>query len=93
MGVALGTVAVGVWMLAGQASAHVEASPASVAAGSTDTITFNVEHGCGDSATVKLEMKLAEGVTARIMREELPRRSHEVQRFWLGECNCDGHLN
>ena len=63
MGVALGTVVVGVWMLAGQASAHVEASPASVAAGSTDTITFNVEHGCGDSATVKLEMKLAEGVT------------------------------
>ncbi len=63
MGVALGTVSVGVWMLAGQASAHVEASPASVAAGSTDTITFNVEHGCGDSATVKLEMKLAAGVT------------------------------
>ncbi len=56
-------MAVGVWMLAGQASAHVEASPASVAAGSTDTITFNVEHGCGDSATVKLEMKLADGVT------------------------------
>ena len=63
VGVAVGTVAVGVWMLAGQASAHVEASPASVAAGSTDTITFNVEHGCGDSATVKLEMKLADGVT------------------------------
>jgi len=63
VGVAIGTVALGVWMLAGQASAHVEADPASVAAGSTDTITFNVEHGCGDSATVKLEMKLADGVT------------------------------
>jgi len=63
VGGALGTVSVGVWMLVGQASAHVEASPASVAAGSTDTITFNVEHGCGDSATVKLEMKLADGVT------------------------------
>jgi periplasmic copper chaperone A len=63
VGVAIGTVALGVWMLAGPASAHVEADPASVAAGSTDTITFNVEHGCGDSATVKLEMKLADGVT------------------------------
>ena len=19
--------------------------------------------------------------------------SHEVQTWWLGECNCDGHLN
>lgn len=63
VGVAIGTLALGVWMLAGQASAHVEADPASVAAGSTDTIAFNVEHGCGDSATVKLEMKLADGVT------------------------------
>ena len=63
VGVGVGTVVVGVWMLAGQASAHVETAPASVAAGSTDTITFNVEHGCGDSATVKLEMKLADGVT------------------------------
>jgi periplasmic copper chaperone A len=50
-------------MLAEQAWAHVEADPASVAAGSTDTITFNLEHGCGDSATVKLEMKLADGVS------------------------------
>ena len=53
MGFAVGTMAVGLWMFAGQASTHVEASPTSVAAGSTDTITFNVEHGCGDSATVK----------------------------------------
>ena len=63
VGVAVGTFVVGVWLLAGQASAHVEADPASVAAGSTHTITFNLEHGCGDSATVKLEMRLADGVT------------------------------
>jgi hypothetical protein len=29
----------------------------------------------------------------RLMREEIPRRSHEVQRYWLGMCNCHGQLN
>jgi hypothetical protein len=23
----------------------------------------------------------------------LDHASHEVQQWWLGECNCDGHLN
>ncbi len=49
--------------LAEPAFAHVEPDPASVPAGSTDTITFNVEHGCEESDTVKLEMQLADGVT------------------------------
>lgn len=29
----------------------------------------------------------------RTLRQELATASHEVQRFWTGECNCDGHLN
>jgi diketogulonate reductase-like aldo/keto reductase len=32
-------------------------------------------------------------VVQRVMKEEVGRRSHQVQMYWLGECNCDGHLN
>ena len=49
--------------LAQPAFAHVETDPGSVPAGSTEPIGFNVEHGCDESATVKVEMQLAEGVT------------------------------
>ena len=56
-------VIVGVGVLAQAASAHVETDPGSVPAGSTVPIGFNVEHGCDDSGTVKVEMQLPEGVT------------------------------
>lgn len=26
-------------------------------------------------------------------KDYLARSPHEVQQFWLGQCNCDGHLN
>lgn len=29
----------------------------------------------------------------RTLRQELAVASHQVQTYWLGECNCDGHLN
>ena len=58
IGAALSLVA-----LAQPAFAHVEPDPGTVPAASTATITFNVEHGCEDSPTVKLEMKIADGVT------------------------------
>ena len=29
----------------------------------------------------------------RTMRQELAVASHEVQAYWLGECNCHGKLN
>lgn len=29
----------------------------------------------------------------RISREELAVAPHDVQVYWLGECNCDGHQN
>lgn len=29
----------------------------------------------------------------RVMSEEIPRRSHDVQVFWLGICTCAGHPN
>lgn len=32
-------------------------------------------------------------IVERVMSEEIGRRSHQVQTYWLGECNCDGHLN
>jgi hypothetical protein len=28
-----------------------------------------------------------------ILAEEVAAAPHEVQEFWLGECNCDGHQN
>ncbi len=56
-------IVVAIGALANPAFAHVEPSPDAVAAASTDTISFNVEHGCADSPTVKLEMKLPDGVT------------------------------
>jgi uncharacterized protein YcnI len=43
--------------------AHIDPDPASVTAGSTATITFGVEHGCGESPTTKLEMRLPAGLT------------------------------
>lgn len=32
-------------------------------------------------------------IISRAMLEELPKRSHEVQRYWKGTCNCHGQLN
>ena len=58
-----GLVLMAVGGLAQPAFAHVEPDPESVPAGSTGTITFNVEHGCEESNTVRLEMQLADGVT------------------------------
>lgn len=55
--------------------------------------------GCNDT---RLNLWLLTGTVSgtfgdievgKIMEEELPRRSHKVQRYWLGDCNCDGHLN
>lgn len=48
---------------AAPAGAHVEPSPASVEAGSTATIDFDVEHGCGESPLVKVEIKVPDEVT------------------------------
>ncbi len=56
-------VVIGVVALAPPAFAHVETDPESVPAGSTVPIGFNVEHGCGESDTIKVEMQLPDGVT------------------------------
>lgn len=29
----------------------------------------------------------------KVMTEEVLNRSHEVQQYWLGTCNCTGHMN
>ena len=50
-------------VLAGPAFAHLEAQPESVAANSTATIGFNVEHGCDGSPTIELQIKIPSGVT------------------------------
>jgi periplasmic copper chaperone A len=47
----------------GAASAHIDPDPAQAQAGSRLTVGFTVEHGCGGSPTVRLDMRLPEGVT------------------------------
>ena len=56
-------VVIAVGGLAQPAFARRRDRPGSVPAGSTEPIGFNVEHGCDESATVKVEMQLPEGVT------------------------------
>jgi periplasmic copper chaperone A len=47
----------------GAASAHIDPDPAQAQAGSRLTVGFTVEHGCDGSPTVRLDMRLPEGVT------------------------------
>jgi uncharacterized protein YcnI len=47
----------------GIASAHVEADPAAMQAGSSGTVAFNVEHGCDGSPMTDLKIKIPDGVT------------------------------
>jgi uncharacterized protein YcnI len=46
------------------APAHIDPKPSLVKAGSTVVVTFGVEHGCADSPTTKLAIKLPTGVSA-----------------------------
>lgn len=50
-------------MFAAAASAHIAPDPAAVQSGVATTVTFNVEHGCGDSPTSSLQFKIPAGVT------------------------------
>ena len=47
------------------AGAHVAADPSEVPAGTTQTIGFTVEHGCGESPTVGVDLQLPDGVSGR----------------------------
>ncbi len=49
-------------LLAVPAVAHIAPTPAAVPETAVATISFNVEHGCGESPTTKLEMQLPAGV-------------------------------
>ena len=50
-------------LFAGAASAHIEPDPPAIQSGTAANVTFNVEHGCGDSPTVSLQYKIPAGVT------------------------------
>lgn len=50
-------------VLALPAAAHIDPDPRAAQVGTTATIAFNVEHGCGDSPTTALAFKLPAGVT------------------------------
>ncbi len=49
--------------IAGPAFAHIDPDPAEAQAGARLTVGFTVEHGCEGSPTVRLDMRLPEGVT------------------------------
>jgi uncharacterized protein YcnI len=70
--VLVGTAALlGALALAAPASAHIDPDPTSVPAGSQATVAFTVEHGCEESDTTKLEIKVPDGVTdARFVAKE-----------------------
>lgn len=50
----------------------------------------------------RMDLWMLSGITAgvldpelveRLLNEELHNRSQEVVTFWVGPCNCGGHLN
>lgn len=46
------------------------------------------------SATlVVLAGRIGERQTEELARLVLGRMPHDVQMYWNGECNCDGHMN
>ena len=48
---------------ASSASAHIDPDPKEAPAGSEQSVGFTVEHGCEESATIQLDMRLPDGVT------------------------------
>ncbi len=62
---ALTTVATGAAVLLGAAlaAAHIETDPPAVQAGTQATVGFVVEHGCGESNTTGMDIKLPAGIT------------------------------
>lgn len=47
----------------------------------------------GEQGMISLAARVGAQETERIYTEALEDSPHEVQVFWLGECNCDGHMN
>ncbi|WP_104107934.1 YcnI family protein [Nocardioides sp. 616] len=54
----------GVLLAAPPAAAHVSVTPSTAQAGTTLLLQVGVNHGCGDSATTALEVKVPEGVNS-----------------------------
>ena len=48
---------------AGLASAHIHPDPLAMAAGTTGTVGFAIEHGCDGSPTTDLQIQIPDGVT------------------------------
>lgn len=67
--------------------------------GQTRAKVIELLDGCNQQ---RMDVWMFSGITAgvldaevveTVLNEELWRRSHEVQRYWLGACNCHGQLN
>jgi periplasmic copper chaperone A len=57
------TATVGVLLLAGTASAHIDPTPAAIEAGAAVTVGFGVEHGCDGSPTIQVQIQIPDGVS------------------------------
>jgi periplasmic copper chaperone A len=49
-------------LLAGTASAHIDPDPIAVAAATSNTVSFGVEHGCEESPTTQLQIQIPDRV-------------------------------
>lgn len=56
-------------------------------------VLAQLDQTLGEIGMIQLAARVGEMETARIYTEALNDSPHEVQQFWLGECNCDGHMN
>ncbi|WP_114424213.1 YcnI family protein [Nocardioides houyundeii] len=63
-GLGLGLSVAAVLLVAPPAAAHVSVTPSTAQAGTTLLLQLEVNHGCGDSATTALEVKVPEGVNS-----------------------------
>ena len=61
--VAVATLALSVVGFATAAAAHVDPDPPNVPAGASVTVGFLVEHGCDDSPTISVAIRMPEGVS------------------------------
>jgi periplasmic copper chaperone A len=88
----LGLAAAMVLLGATPAAAHVSVSPSTAEAGATTVLQLGVNHGCGESATTSLEVKVPDGVNS-VTPTRTPFWEISSTVVQLDEPVADGHGN
>ena len=89
---ASGLAAAMVLLGAAPAAAHVSVSPSTAEAGATTVLQLGVNHGCGESATTALEVKVPGGVNS-VTPTRTPFWEISSTVVQLDEPVADGHGN